>query len=422
MDVSTAFLNGILEEEVYMRPPEGVHCPPGYCWRLKRALYGLKQSPRVWNQMFDKKLTSLGAHRLDAETCLYVFKGEKGEICYLVVYVDDLLLAASSRKYMNKIKQMLSAAFKMRDLGPASHLLGLEIRRDRANYTIALTQRKYACTILDRTGMADCKPCRTPMATSPRLTADDPVDNTTIHEKTINGKRVKYIGIVGSLGYCVQGSRPDLALVTGTLGRYSAAPKQCHWEAALRALRYLQFTKDMELVFDGSNMNLDLDFHGYSDADWSGDSDTSRSTSGFVFISNGGAIGWSSKRQPMVSLSSTESEYIGLSNAGQHLLWLRSFYEEIGHTQTDPTDLFCDNQAAIILTKDPQFRARTKHIQRKYHFIRDDVVATNQAVVRYVSTNDMVADIFTKPLARDKHWKFTRAMGLRLASSGSVKT
>lgn len=178
----------------------------------------------------------------------------------------------------------------------------------------------------------------------------------------------------------------------------------------------------MELQFDGSDVSMDMDFHGYSDSDWSGDSNTSRSTSGFVFISNRGAIGWASKRQTMVALSTTEAEYIGLSNAGQHLAWLRTFFDEIGHTQKGPTELACDNQAAIILSRDAQFRARTKHIQRKYHYVCNDLVAKGQAVVRFVPTDDMVADIFTKALGHEKHWKFTRAMGLRLRSSGSDKT
>lgn len=145
-----------------------------------------------------------------------------------------------------------------------------------------------------------------------------------------------------------------------------------------------------------------------------GDGNTSQSTSGYVFISNRGAIGWSSKRQSMVALSTTESEYIGLSNAGQHLAWLRMFYEDIGQPQKVPTELWCDNQAAIILSRDPQFRARSKHIQRKYHFVRDDVVGTGKAVVRYVPTDNQVADIFTKALGRKKHWNFATAMGLRM--------
>jgi hypothetical protein len=135
-----------------------------------------------------------------------------------------------------------------------------------------------------------------------------------------------------------------------------------------------------------------------------------------------GAISWASKRQSMVTLSTMESEYIGLSNAGQHLAWLRTFFLEIGQKQLTPTTLHCDNQAAIILTKDAQFRARTKHIQWKYHFVRDDLVARGEAIIRYIPTGDMVADILTKPLIHEKHWKFTKAMGLRLHSSESDKT
>ena len=196
---------------------------------------------------------------------------------------------------------------------------------------------------------------------------------------------------------------------------------EAHWDAAKRTLRYLQATKDLELVYDGSDVSLDMDFHGYSDADWSGDPDTSRSTSRYVFITNCAAISWASKCQSMVALSGTESEYIGLSIAGQHLQWLCTFFDEIGHAQSRPMELHCDNQAAIILCKDPQFRARTKHIQRKYHHIRDDLVAKGEAAVRYVSTRDMVADILTKALTHEQHWKFVKAMGLQLHLSGSVK-
>jgi hypothetical protein len=177
----------------------------------------------------------------------------------------------------------------------------------------------------------------------------------------------------------------------------------------------------MVLKFDGGDVNADMDFHGYTDADWNGDTDTSKSTSGFVFISSGAAIGWSSKRQNMVALSSTESEYIGLSNAGQHLAWLRAFFEQLGHPQAGPTILNCDNQAAIILTKEPQFRKRTMHINRKFHYFRNDIVAKGEAAVRYVPTADMVADIFTKPLPAPAHWKFTSAMGLCMPTSGSVR-
>jgi Reverse transcriptase (RNA-dependent DNA polymerase) len=338
----------------------------------------------------------------------------------VVVYVDDLLLAAASRTHMNKVKSMLTSAYKMHNLGAAKFILGMRVQRDQKKRTIALSQQQYANTVLERFAMTDCKPVFTPMDTKIHLSADDPINNETVRSMKIRDREVSYQSIVGSLMWLALATRPDLAYTVGVIGRYSANPKLCHWTMAKRALRYLKATKDLALIFDGSDVNMDMEFHGYSDANWNGDHDTSRSTSGYVFISNHGAIGWSSKLQSMVSLSSTESEYIGLSNAGQHIAWLRTLFEEIGHPSKRATELQCDNQAAIVLSKDPQFRARTKHIQCKYHYIRDDLVAKGECVVRWCPTDDMVADILTKALTHDKHWKFVRAMGLRPCSSGSV--
>ncbi|RXW14669.1 hypothetical protein EST38_g11187, partial [Candolleomyces aberdarensis] len=420
MDVTTAYLNGVLDEDIYLSPPEGVDIPEGHCWKLKRSLYGLKQSGRTWNKTLDQSLLSMGLVRLDAETCLYVYK-EDGEVCFLVVYVDDLLLAATSRPFMNKVKAMLSSRFKMKDLGEAKFILGMAIHRDRRNGEIRLSQRNYIANVLERTGMSHCSPAPTPIPTSAKATEDDPVDNTILHSITIEGREVSYKSVVGSLMYAMLATRPDLAFAVGLLGRYAANPKQCHWSLVKRCLRYLKATENMELVYNGSHQGATMTFIGFVDAAWSDDVDSSRSTGGYVFISNSGAVGWSSKRQPMVSLSSTEAEYISMCYAGQHLAWLRSFLEDIGHKQISPTDLYNDNQGAIALSKDPQYRARTKHIQRKYHYVRDDLVNKNQATIKYIPTSEMVADIMTKPLPRDAHWKFVERMGLRLGSSGSVK-
>jgi Reverse transcriptase (RNA-dependent DNA polymerase) len=420
MDITGAYLNGMLDEEIYLTPPEGSNVKPGHCWRLKRSLYGLKQAGRTWNKTLNQKLHQLGFTRLNAETCLYMYRGKEG-LCFLVVYVDDLLLAAASRTQMDKIKSMLSSAYKMHNLGPAEYILSMRIQRNRKARTIALSQQQYVNTVLERFGMSDCKPVFTPMDTKVRPSADDPENNEVIRSMVIGGRETTYQSIVGSLMWLTLGTRLDLAYTTGVIGRYSANPKGCHWTMAKRALRYLKATKNLTLVFDGSDVNMDMEFHGYSDANWNGDHDTSRSTSGYVFISNHGAIAWSSKLQSMVSLSSTKSEYIGLSNAGQHLVWLRAFFEEIGHQAKGATELKCDNEAAIVLSKDPQYRARTKHIQRKYHYFRDDLVAKGECIVRWCPTDDMVADILTKPLPHDKHWKFVRAMGLRPSSSGSVE-
>jgi len=422
MDVSTAYLNGELEEEIYMMPPDCVAIPEGYCWRLKRALYGLKQAGRTWNRTLDTKLLKLGFHRLNSETCLYVYKEGK-QTCFVVVYVDDLLVAATSKEFSHKVKGLLASCFKMRDLGPAKYLLGIEIVRDRKKRMIALNQRQYIDKVLARYGMTDCKPVFTPMATGTDLSATNPDDDETIPQMALveGGPIVTYQSVVGSSMYAMLGTRADIAHTVGVLGRFSSNPKRHHWAAAKRLLRYLKGTRDWALHFDGTDIGMDMNFLGYSDANWNGDRDTSRSTSGYVFIASGGAIGWSSRRQSMVALSSTESEYIGLANAGQHLAWLRSFFEELGQPQKNPTELRCDNRAAIILSQDPQFRARTQHIQRKYHFVRDDLVRHGECVVLWYPTEEMVADIFTKALPHEKHSKFCLSMGLRPGSSGGVR-
>ncbi|KIK72155.1 hypothetical protein PAXRUDRAFT_22330 [Paxillus rubicundulus Ve08.2h10] len=250
---------------------------------------------------------------------------------------------------MNSIKAKLLAAFKMRDLGEAKYILGIEINQDRKLQTISLSQHQYSRTILDRIGMTTCKPVWTPMAHNSQLSPTDLENDQILPEMVIEGWKVSYLTVIGSLMYLMLGTRPDIAYAVGTLSWFSTAPEQMHWEAA-------------------KHVSMDMDFQGYSDAGWSQDPDNSCSTSGFLFLSNHGAISWSSKQQTMVALSTTESEYIGLSLAGQHLTWLWSFFEEIRRRQKEPTVLHCNNQATIILSPDPQFRARTKHIQRKYHF------------------------------------------------------
>jgi hypothetical protein len=310
MDVTGAYLNGKLDEEIYLTPPEGTNIKPGYCWRLRQSLYGLKQAGCTWNKTLDLKLRELGFNRLNAESCLHTYRGKEG-LCFLVVYVDDLLLATASRTQMDKIKSMLTSTYKMHDLGPAKYILGMRIQWNHKEHTIALSQQQYANTVLERFGMSDCKPVFTPMETKIHPSADDPVDNEVVRTMKIGDREVTYHSIVGSLMWLTLGTQPDLAYTTGVIGRYSANPKACHWAMAKRALRYLKATKDTVLVFNGSDVNIDMQFHRYSDANWNSDHDTSRSTSGYVFISNRGAIAWSSKMQSMVSLSSTESEYIG---------------------------------------------------------------------------------------------------------------
>ena len=204
MDVLTAYLNGELEEDLYMLPPNGVSIQPGYYWKLQHSLYGLKQVGRTWNKTLDRKLGELSFTRLDAETCLYVFRKD-GQVCFLVVYVDDLLLAATTQKFMDSIKAKLSASFKMRDLGEAKYLLGIEIKRNRKFQSISLSQSQYSRTILEHTGMSTCKSVWTPMAHNSQLSVTDPEDDRIIPEQIIEGCQVSYLTVIGSLMYLMLG-------------------------------------------------------------------------------------------------------------------------------------------------------------------------------------------------------------------------
>ena len=186
----------------------------------------------------DRKLGELGFTRLDAETCLYVFRND-GQVCFLVVYIDDLLLAATTWKFMDSIKAKLSASFKMRDLGEAKYILGIEIKRNRKLQTISLFQSQYSRTVLERTGMSTCKHVWAPMAHNSQLSVTDPEDDRIIPEQIIEGCQVSYLTIIGSLMYLMLGTRPDIAYAVGTLSRFSAKPKLAHWEAAKYVLRYI---------------------------------------------------------------------------------------------------------------------------------------------------------------------------------------
>jgi hypothetical protein len=276
--------------------------------------------------------------------------------------------------------------------------------------------------------MMDCKPAWTPLPHNAKLSTEDPNNNTTLHKIEIEGKTVLYPSVVSSLMYAMLATHPDIAFPVGVLGHYSANPKECHWEFAKQCLHYLKATEDMELKFDGADVSLDMDFHSFIDADMSGDPDTSKSTSGFVLISNWGAIRWASKCQAMVAQSSTESEYIGLCHAGQHLAWLRTFFKDIRHWQKKPMDLYNDNQAVIILSRDSQFQAHTKHIQRKHHFLCNNLIAKKEAVVSYIPMDDMVADLMTKaPPMKSigsllKPWDFDLAQVGVSGSSGQAQS
>ena len=260
--------------------------------------------------------------------------------------------------------------------------------------------------------MLDCKPIGCPITSGVRLTKD--MESTTTEE--INEMRnVPYRSAVGSLIYLVTGTRPDLAVATGAVAKYCENPGPQHWAAVKRIFRYLKGTLDLGILFNPKNGTL----VGYSDADWAGDLDSRRSTTGYLFMIGGVPISWKSKRQATVALSTAEAEYMALSAASQEVIWLRKFLKNFGFKQETATKVYEDNQGCIALAKNPVAHERTKHIDIRYHFIREQV-ELNTIDVCYLPTEEMLADLMTKGMNRDRHLKLTTGMNLVKSKSNQT--
>jgi hypothetical protein len=417
MDVNTAFLNGDLEEEIYMKQPPGfeVKGKESFVCKLQKSLYGLKQSPRQWNRVMDKFLNQNGFKNCAADTCIYIKKDGK-DVTMISLYVDDLLIGSTSSKMMQDTKQLLNKRFEMKDLERLKFCLGIEFVWDK-NGSCHLRQRQYILDILKRFNMEDCKPVATPMQAGVKLTKDMCAKSA---EDIQEMKNVPYRSAVGSLIYLVTGTRPDIAVAVSEVSRFLENPGQQHWKAVKRILRYLKFTLDMSLRCNPNSMELT----GFSDADWAGDLDSRRSTTGYLFKFGDFPVCWKSKRQPTVALSTAEAEYMSLASAGQTAIWFRQLLADLGFRQDKATVIFEDNQGCIAMAKNPVSHERTKHIDIKYHFIRE-LVSNETIKIEYLSTEDMEADILTKSLSRDRHHMLCTRLGLvSLDESlkGSVET
>jgi hypothetical protein len=417
MDVKTAFLNGVLEEEIYMQQPEGFvqSGKEHLVCKLKRTLYGLKQSPRVWYQTIDKFFADMGFKRVEGDYGLYVIWNEDVK-CIIALYVDDLLLACNSVGYMEELKHALHNEYEMKDLGQAKYVLGIEIERQRSRREIYLSQQQYIENVLEKFRMSDCKPMSTPMESNIKLTKASALSE---HEKQ-EMAAVPYQSAVGSLMYAMTCTRPDIAYAVSSVSRYCSNYNSEHWTAVKRIMRYLRGTADYRLKLGGGTQVL---LSGYCDADWAGDLDERKSTTGYAFYIGDGVVSWNSKRQPTVALSTAEAEYMAAAQATKESLWLKQLLSELGFTHSEAVSIQSDNQGCIALTKNPAYHSRTKHIDIRHHFIRD-TVESGEIELQYCATDEMVADVLTKALAREKHEKHTAALGLSCSKgsqSGSVE-
>jgi hypothetical protein len=311
------------------------------------------------------------------------------------------------------VKSQLKAEFQMTDLGEIKHFLGMRFTRGPDD-AISIDQEPYIRAVLERFGMENCKPVSTPMAaTGARLVKVDGEDDDNVDEKL-------YQSIVGSLMYAMLCTRPDVAFAVQQLSQFLSKPTDAHLQAAKRVLRYFQGTKTNGITFKRHSGVDDVSISridAFCDADFAANEDR-KSISGYIFILAGAAISWQAKKQTTIATSTVESEYAALSAAAREFLWLCILLKDLGQSKYAPKILYCDNQGAIALAKNPTHHAKTKHVDVQLHFIRDHIEKGDLEVL-YCPTDDMIADITTKALARDRHVKLMGLMGMRQMESAT---
>lgn len=402
LDVKTAFLQGALHEEVYVQQPASYEDGTGRVCLLRKALYGLKQAPRAWHQHMHAELSKLGYKVSTADPGLYVGGQEEGGRCvYLLVYVDDMLLLSPSADAVAEAKAALLSTFDARDMGAVRDFVGMHVERDLAAGTITISNERLINDLLSKFGMEAANSRLVPMTHGLVLRRGDGAE--------LDQLRYPYSSLVGGLLYLAVTVRPDISYAVGVLSKYMSCPTMSHWNAAKGVLRYLAGTRRVGITYGAVPAVL----HGFCDADYAGDVDTRRSTTGFVYTIAGGAVCWSSKRQPTVAASTTEAEYMAASAAAKEALWLRKLLADLGEPVAT-VFVSCDSQGALSLLHNPVLSERSKHIDVHHHFVRERV-ALGQVDYKYVSTAAMAADMLTKPLSVVKHTAFCSMVGVQLA-------
>lgn len=398
MDVKSAFLNGDLTEEVYVDQPPGyeVAGQEGKVLRLHKALYGLHQAPRAWYAKLDETLTSLGFTRSALEHAVYR-RGNSQSHLLVGVYVDDLIITGTTAADIISFKEQMQKLFKMSDLGRLSYYLGIEV--DQSSNGITLSQKSYAGKILEIAEMSNCNSCHTPMECRLKLKKDDDCD---LFDATL------YLRVIGSLRYLVN-TRPDIAHSVGIVSRFMEKPSTNHWAAVKQILRYIKGTMHYGCSYKRGHGTAEL--IGFSDSDHAGDVGDRKSTSGHVFFLGKNLITWSSQKQKIVALSSCEAEYVAIAAATCQGLWLSRLLEDITGTSPAQFKLLVDNKSAIALSKNPVHHDRSKHIDVKFHFVRD-CMEKKQVEIDHVGTQDQLADALTKALGRVRFIEMRQRLGM----------
>ncbi|GJP86143.1 hypothetical protein CLOP_g16206 [Closterium sp. NIES-67] len=413
MDIVTAFLNGIILEEVYMKQPEGLDDGSGRVCRLKKAIYGLKQAPRAWYHKFEEALVAGGFKKSECDPSLFLLQ-EKDEILMLLVYVDDILLFSASTALLDSAEQMLEMQFKCSKMGEVKYYLGMHMERDVEKGVLRLHQRKYCKGLAEKYGLQDGGKPATPLPSG--FTVEPCADEEVVGESD----RKLFHSMVGSLNYAANHTRPDIAFATSRLASVVSRPSHEQLEAARRLVCYVSATASVGLEYSGVRQRLqrgaadvksgEMLLSCYTDASFNSVKADGTSIGGYVCLLGGSAVSWRSKKQNEVGLSSCETEYMALHHGAMEVVWLRRLLEELGVGQEKPTVVFCDNESAVLLAKNACLHGLTKHIRPKWHWVRR--LLDKEVRLEIVKTHQQAADIFTKRLAEADHWKGMNLAGM----------
>lgn len=397
LDVKSAFLNGDLQEEVYVLQP------PGFArdgeerkvYRLHMALYGLRQAPHAWNLKLDSTLRELGFSSSPSEHAVYA-RGQGRARLLLGVYVDDMIVTGADAEEIKRFNQEMMDRFSMSDLGLLHFYLGIEVQQSAS--AITLSQGAYAGKLLERAGMANCNPAQVPM--EPRL-------KLSKQSKAPATDGTFYRSVVGCLRYLVH-TCPDITFAVGYVSRFMETPTTDHLAAVKHLLRYIAGTVNFGCKYTAGGEEKLI---GFSDSDMAGDTDDRKSTTGVLYMLGKNPITWQSQKQKIVALSSCEAEYVAATTVACQGVWLCRLMEDLIRKEYSSTTIFIDNKSAIQLCKNPVFHDRSKHIEVRFHFIRECIEA-GKIFVDYVSTGEQLADILTKSLGRTRFLELRAKIGM----------
>ncbi|KAJ9556652.1 hypothetical protein OSB04_011266 [Centaurea solstitialis] len=369
MDVKSAFLNGVLHEEVYIEQPEGFVDPdfPDHVCILDKALYGLKQAPRAWYETLTNHLLSKGFKRGTIDTTLFL-KKEGDDLLLVQIYVDDIIFGSTNPELCTKFSKIMETEFEMSMMGELNFFLGIQVKQNPDG--IFINQSEYIKDMLKKFNMTDCSPIKTPMPTGNLLGPD------------LSGKSVDqkiYRSMIGSLLY-LTATRPDIMFATCFCARFQANPKESHLAAVKRILRYLKGTPELGLWYPKDSS---FELISFTDSDYGGCKLDRKSTSGSCQFLGDKLVSWTSKKQNCVSTSTAEAEYVAAASCCSQVLWMKTQLLDYGY-KLKRVPIYCDSESAIAITSNPVQHSKTKHIDIRYHFIKDNVekgIPTDSCVV-----------------------------------------